>query len=247
VFFWCIKVVSQIQNIGDIFVGTEDRKTWVGRFSLLSPWFSDIIASVKRDCKSEHLRIDPLFVRQNFGGSPLHRITTDEMRAVYLQHILSGNEKLAEFIANRWLFRNMELYRFFESSLQKISPEFEKISELPNDEAEKLLQEACERYGVEKVFCFATINEVAFSEALYEKLQREALEKLSARQGNEKDDDDDGKNLLRLEMDRLKERHEKKVTEMTRKHQIEVSRLTREIADLKRELSQGCETKSTAR
>ena len=139
------------------------------------------------------------------------------------------------------------MYRFFESSLQKISPEFEKISELPQEDAENLLKEACERFGVEKVFCFATINEVAFSEILFEKLQREALEKLSARQGEEKDEDEDGKNLLRLEMDRLKERHEKKVHEMTKKHQIEVSRLVREIADLKHELSQGRETKSTVR
>jgi hypothetical protein len=216
-------------------VNTEDRKTYLGRFSLLSPWFAEIIASVKRDCKNEHLRIDPLFVMQNFGGMPVHRITVDEMRAVYLQHILSGNEKLAEFIANRWLFRNMEIYRFFETALEKISPEFEKISELKPEEAEQLLQDACEKFGIERVFCFVTINEVAIPEALFEKLQREALEALSAKQQNEPVNEN-AESLLRVEMDRLKERHDKKISEMTRKHQIEVSRLVKEISLLKEQL-----------
>ena len=83
---------------------TADRQTWAGRFSLLSPWFSDIMAVVKRDCKSEHLRLDPLFVRQHFGGTPVQKISLEEMRVVYLQQILAGHERLAEFVANRWLF-----------------------------------------------------------------------------------------------------------------------------------------------
>lgn len=223
---------------------TDDRKTWAGRFSLVSPWFTEIISSIKRDCKNEHLRIDPVFVRQNFGGSPLHRITVDEIRSVYLQHILSGNERLAAFVANRWLFRNMELYRFFESRLKEVSPDFEKIEEISTEIATPIINDAIAKFGVEKVFCFVVINEVAIPGDFFEKMQRDALEKLAASQDKESDREDGQDSLLRMEMDRIKIRHEKKVAEMVKKHQIEVDKLAKEIRALKQELVASKDAKS---
>ena len=216
---------------------TVEQQTWAGRFSLLSPWFSDIVAAVKRDCRSEHLRLDPGFVRQHFGGVPVQRISLEEMRAVYLQQILGGHDRLAEFIANRWLFRNMDIYRFFEGFLEKISPEFEKITEVPAEKAEDLVREACEKFGPEKAFCFVTINEVALPKPIFDRLQRQALEHLSERQKEQPaDEQEEVESRLRGEMDRLKERHEKKVAEMAKKHQQEVQRLQREISQLKEKI-----------
>ncbi len=217
---------------------TTDRKTWAGRFSLLSPWFSDIISDVKRDCKSEHLRLDPLFVRQHFGGRPVQRISLEEMRAVYLQQILAGHDRLAEFIANRWLFRNMELYRFFEEALQKISPDFDAITELAKEQSDALVKEASEKFGYEKLFCFVTINDVALPQEPFEHLQRQALECLSKRQQSmPQGEEPEAEERWRAEMGRLKERHEKKIAEMTKKHQQEVQRLQKEIAQLKCDLA----------
>ena len=216
---------------------TVAQQTWAGRFSLLSPWFSDIVTAVKRDCRSEHLRLDPGFVRQHFGGVPVQRISIEEMRTVYLQQILAGHDRLAEFIANRWLFRNMDIYRFFEGFLEKISPEFEKITEVPAEKAEFLVKEACEKFGAEKTFCFVTINEVALPKPISEKLQRRALESLSERQKEQPaDEHEEVEERLRGEMDRLKERHEKKIAEMTKKQQQEVQRLQREISQLKEQV-----------
>ena len=202
------------------------------------------MAEVKRDCKSEHLRLDPGFVRQHFGGMPVQRISLEEMRAVYLQQILAGHERLAEFVANRWLFRNMELYRFFEEALEKISPDFDKIAELTPEQADGIISQACEKFDAEKVFCFVAINEVALPQDSFERLQRKALECLSSRQKelSVNDDEDEGEARWRKEMDLLKERHEKKTTEMARKHQQEVQRLQKEVAQLKADLSKLRET-----
>lgn len=217
---------------------TANRQTWAGRFSLLSPWFSDIIADIKRDCKNEHLRLDPGFVRQHFGGVPVQRISLEEMRTVYLQQILAGHERLAEFVANRWLFRNMDLYRFFEQALEKVSPDFEKITELTVEQADQLITEASEKFTIEKVFCFVAINEVAVPKEPFDRLQRLALESLSKRQKEMPSSDDEGsEERWRGEMDRMKERHEKKVAEMAKKHQQEVQRLQKEITQLKCDLS----------
>lgn len=221
---------------------TVDRKTWAGRFAILSPWFSDIMNVVKRDCKSEHLRLDPVFVRQHFGGVPIHRITVEELRAVYMQQILGGHNRLAEFVTNRWLFRNMDVYRFFEDSLQKIAVDFEKIAELTKEQAEPLIADALLKFDAEKVFCFITINEVAIPNECFEKLQRQALEKLAERQEREPEGDKkDG--LLRQEMTRIKERHEKKIQELTKKHQQELQRLQIEVSSLRADLKRALHSK----
>jgi hypothetical protein len=214
-----------------------DRQTWSGKFSLLSPWFSDILAAVKRDCKSEHLSVDPYFVRKHFAGKPVQRISLEEMRAVYMREILSGQDKVAEFIANRWLFRHMELYRFFEEELGKISPEFDKINELTVEQGDGVIQKAKERFDCEEIFIFTIINDVAFPEPIFEKLQKEALETLAERQKNAPPlAEDDETERFRQEMDRMKEKHEKKLQEVAKRHGQETARLNAEISELKKTL-----------
>lgn len=235
-----LRIVNLEVKTGRWHVETVSQKTWAGRFSILSPWFSDILGAVKRDCKSEHLRLDPIFVRQHFGGVPLHRITFEEMRAVYLQQILAGHDQLAEFITNRWLFRHMELYRFFEESLQKIAVDFEKITELSPEQSEALLSDGCEKFGAEKVFCFAVLNDVALANDSFERLQRQSLEKLALRQEENGELTEQGTaEMLRQEMGRLKERQERKIQELTKKHQQEIKRLQAEILALKETVSKG--------
>ncbi len=212
---------------------------WVGKYSLLSPWFEQILQLIKRDCKTEHLSIDPHFVRAHFAGKPVSRISLDEMRSVYLQQILSGHERLAEFIANRWLFRNIDMYRFFETELEKKVPQFDQIKELPQEVAESLIKEAKDRYGIESVFCFSVLNELALPRQVFEQLQKEALEAVSQyeKEGKAKLDSDEKQiELLKEEMKRLKEKQEKKIDELQRRHKQEVDRFSREIAALKDEL-----------
>lgn len=215
-----------------------DRKTWAGRYSLLTPWFFDIMNVVKKDCKNEHLKLNPGFVREHFSGMPLHRITIEEMRAVYLRLILGGNDQLAEFVSNRWLFRNMELYNFFEQALSEVSPDFEKIPELTQEQAEKLIQQASEKFGCENVFCFVVVNEVVIPQDVFNKLQRQAVEALAKRQKEEEDGECTSQDKWRQEIERLKERQEKKIQEMIKRQQQEVQRLNSEIAKLKEALAQ---------
>jgi hypothetical protein len=191
----------------------------------------DIMSSVKKDCKNEHLRLDQQFVCQHFGGMPVHRIGLDEMRAVYMQQILSGRNELAEFVANRWLFRNMEIYKLFAEALEKIAPEFDKVNELPQQQADEIVKHAVEKFGSERVFVFVILNDVAVPESTLVHLQRKALESLAQRP-----QEGDDESSIRGEMERLKERHEKKLQEISKKHAQEIQRFQKEIADLKKEI-----------
>jgi hypothetical protein len=223
-------------------VEATDRKTWSGRFSLLTPWFSDIIDAVKRDCKNEHLRLNPHFVKEYFAGLPMHMINLEEMRVVYLRLILAGNEQVAEFISNRWLFRHMELYNFFEKALSEVSTEFEKIQELPADKSLAIIQTACEQFGCEKVFCFVVINDVVIPQNVFDRLQRQAVESLAMRQ-KEQEGSLSVEEKWRQDVEKLKERQEKKIQEMTKRHQIEVQKLSAEIVKLREQISSSKQTK----
>jgi hypothetical protein len=142
----------------------------------------------------------------------------------------------------------MDVYRFFEESLQKISPDFDKIKELTQEQADSLITQAADKFGYEKVFCFVAINDVAVPKEPFERLQRQALEALSKRQKEiPADDGADAEGRWRSEMDRMKERHEKKIAEMTKKHQQEVQRFQKEIEKLQCDLSKKCTGVKTAK
>ena len=136
----------------------------------------------------------------------------------------------------------MDIYRFFEDALQKISSDFEKIAELTQEQSEPLIAQALEKFDVEKVFCFITLNEVTIPTESFEKLQRQALEKLAERQ-EQAPEEAAQEELLRQEMDRIKERHEKKIQELTKKHHQEIQRLQIEVSSLRADLKKALKPK----
>ncbi len=212
--------------------------TWAYKYSLISPWFEHILSQIKKDCKTEHLSIDPHFVRTYFAGKPVARISLEEMRAVYLQQIFAGHDRLAEFIANRWLFRNMEIYRFFEKELESKIPHFDHVTELPQEAVEPILHEAIQKYGIEPVFCFTVLNDVALPKALFEKLQKDALQLAAESQDKNEKLDAEEKQIqaLKAEIISLKERQERKLAEVQKKHRQEIERLMKDIQTLHNQL-----------
>lgn len=131
----------------------------------------------------------------------------------------------------------MDLYSFFEKALSEVSSEFEKIPELTPEQADKLIREACEKFNVENVFCFVVLNEVVIPNAIFNQLQRQAVEALAKRQ-KEADENESSEEKFRKEMERLKERQEKKLQEMITRQQREVQKLNAEIATLKDTVTQ---------
>lgn len=222
----------------DSAVSTIDATVWANKFSIISPWFERLLSQIKKDCKSEHLSVDPHFVRVHFAGKPVPKISLEDMRIVYLHQIFSGHDRLAEFIANRWLFRNMDLYRFFESRLESQVPDFETVKALPKDIIEPILADAILQFGSEMVFCFVVLNDVALPKELFDGLQKTALEELSKDSANHGFANREDKEIqtLRAEIVTLKERHEKKCTEMQRKQKQQVDRLEKEIVLLREEV-----------
>ena len=214
------------------------RNTWQEKFSLISPWFAEVISDTKQQLKSEHLSLDPTFVRKHFHGLPLHRISQEEMRAVYLREILSGNNQLAEFVMNRWLFKNLPLYKFFEARLEKLFSNLETIQIVEDEKARPIIQEAMSSFSLGKIFCFVTLNEVLLSDALFRELQKQALEELSQTMREQEAQELPEKQKFEEEMKKTKEKYEKKIEELHKKHTQEIKALQQELLDTKRLLKE---------
>ena len=140
-------------------------------FRLLAPWHPRIFAAVKKDVRNEHLKLDKAFYKVHFGNKVLIRLTVDDLLSVYPAVIAKGHEKLAEFIANRWILRHIDVYNFFESKLKAINPQVEKIVLIDEEAATRIIDEAVRLFGAEDSYIFCIFNQVAFSTLQLERLR----------------------------------------------------------------------------
>lgn len=140
------------------------------QFLPLKNWIFVVLETIKKDIKSEHLGSDPQFYRAHFGNRPQNRLTTEEIFAVYEKELLKGNRELAEWVVNRWVFKNGDLYQVFAERLSEIHPEFDKIQNITDQQSEKVLEGTVETFGAISTFLFVLLNGVVFPESVKAKL-----------------------------------------------------------------------------
>ncbi len=208
------------------------------KFSFLSRWLGSIIELVRKDLKNEHWKVDKGFCNKNFLGKNPNLISTEELVAIYSKEVTEGNIGLAEFIANRWILKNTEVYEFFETELNKISPDFDKINQIDAKAAKQMMAESVELFGWRRTFLFSVLNSVAFPEELFQELHchAEEEEKEISAQEFEKENTRSLEHLARRherEKKALIDRFEKKLLGMQKKYHRDISSLQKKIDELK--------------
>lgn len=151
------------------------ESAFVKKFALLTPFHKHIFSAVKKNCRNEHLRIDKKFFKRWFPGKSYSQISINDILQVYPRVIQEGEERLAEFIANRWVLKHMNIYSFFENELKKINPQFDTITTIPDPYAIALKNAAQTQFGVVNTYIFCLFNDVAFSPSTLELLFQEAM------------------------------------------------------------------------
>ncbi|HSX26394.1 MAG TPA: hypothetical protein VLE89_05240 [Chlamydiales bacterium] len=146
----------------------------MNQFQSLQPWIFQILNEIKKDIKTEHLGADPVFYKTYFGNRPQNRLTAEEIFAGYEKELVKGNEELAEWVVNRWVFKHGDLYRHFAERLSDVHPDFSQIKELNEEESEKVLDGASDVFGAVDTFLFSVLNGVVFSEKVIQRLRKEA-------------------------------------------------------------------------
>lgn len=210
------------------------------KFKLVEQWVPQVIEVVKKDLKKEHLKKDRSFCRKYFLGKPVNQLTSLEMSHAYQKEIGEGNVGLGEFIATRWLLKNSDIYGYFESELEKISPDFDELEKLDEELSTQLLKESLRQFGAVRTYLFSVLNSVVFEEALYTFLREEA-EKESEEVAKRKEELEEASSLEELkrrhmrEMKALEDKYNKKLNGMQKKYLHDMDSMKKEVGKLQKE------------
>jgi hypothetical protein len=140
----------------------------------VSSLFPLIISDIKKDIKSELVKFDYKVFQKLFGKCHIAKLSVQDLVKPLFQEI-EGNSKLEEWIIERWIEKNADMYHFFARLLMVINPKFEEIKLLSDSDGEKIVAAASEKFGLQKTYLFSLFNGVAFSPAIFEKLAAQAV------------------------------------------------------------------------
>lgn len=218
--------------------------TYKEKMIILKEWGPAIFDEIKRDLKNEHIKQDYVFAKKYLGGKPAQKLTLDELVTGYLNAVEQEEqgEKIAEFIANRWMMKVTDVYGLFEKELSRINPDFQAIEELPEAEGDKLIDKSVAEFGAPKTYLFAVINSVCFS-----KKQFEALKKRAESEKKREEEDlvklketanfEDLKKEYETKLSKMEEKYEKKIQGHEKKYLVDTAGLKKQIATLTRKLN----------
>lgn len=205
------------------------------KFDLLQPWLANILEVVKKDLKNEHLKKDRSFCKKYFLGKNFNLVSAEEMIPAYQKEIAEGNVGLGEFIASRWLFKNSEVYDYFEKELSKINPDFEAITAIEESVASAMIEGSTKLFGYTRTYLFSVLNSVAFPQSLFDQLRQNALSE------TEREDEEQEKTESLETLDAVQKRHKRELSSLTNKYDKKLSgmqkKYVKDTEALKRQIS----------
>jgi hypothetical protein len=208
------------------------------QFQALQNWTLEILNTIKKDIKTDHLHTDPQFYRTYFGNRPQNRLTSEEIFAAYEKELLVGNESLSEWVVNRWVFKHGDLYQHFAERLSQIHPDFAEIKQLTPEQSEQVLAGAAENFGAIPTFLFSVLNGVVFPESTLEKLLQ-AAEKEKAVQAKEGAENEKKESLEKIIAAHQREiaRLNDKIAGVQKKYTNDTEGLKKQIKSLQQKLN----------
>ncbi len=217
--------------------------TFKEKFAILNPWMPTIIDSIKKDLKNEHLKRDFVFLKTYFPSKNPNKLTTEELVKAYTHAVTHADngENLGEFLTNRWLLKNGDIYHYFEEELNRISPNFTEMAEIDHAAAINLMENAVKKFGAPAAYMFSVLNSVVFPKDVYEQLRKKADAYAADRSkqealAQERKQEADLHKSHELEIARLTDKYEKKLAGLQKKYIQDVDALKKQIAHLQRKL-----------
>jgi hypothetical protein len=213
------------------------------KFQTLQPWLSQVLHTIKKEIKAEHLSKSPIFYKAHFGNRPLNRLTNEEICVVYEKELLQGdNEEMGEWVINRWVFRHGDIYQHFAERLTQIHPDFDEIKSLNDMQSEQVLSGSVESFGAISVYLFTVLNGVVISPSVLGRL-RSAAEKEQAKLKTELETALHTENLEQIlerqknELVRVEKKYEDKLAGVMKKHATDVEALKKQVRSLQLKLN----------
>jgi hypothetical protein len=211
-------------------------------FQQLRPWLNEITLAIKKDIKTDFLPGSHAFHRTYFGNRPQSRLSFEEIQEAFAKELLQGNEEMAEWVVNRWVFKHGDLYTHFAERMMAINPQFDEIVEFTLPQSEQVLKGAAEAFGAKAVYFFSILNKVVFPASVLERLRAAAAAEVSAEK-SEAVANEQAQDLSKLverhsrEMSRLNEKFEQKIAGVLKKYTLDVDALKKQVRALQQQLA----------
>lgn len=207
------------------------------QFQALQNWTLEILDAIKKDIRTDHLHTDPVFYRTYFGNRPQNRLTSEEIFAAYEKELIQGNETLAEWVVNRWVFKHGDLYKHFAERLSEVNPNFDQIKQLTEEESHRILSGAAESYGAIPTFLFSLLNGVVFPQPVLEQLRKAAeVEKVALEKKAKSDAEQESLEKIIAAHQREIARLNDKITGVQKKYEKDTEALKKQIKVLQKKL-----------
>lgn len=218
--------------------------TYKEKFAILKSWTPQIIDTIKRDIKNDHLKNDALFCKKYFGGKNIAKLTLEDMTEGYQKAFEESEraEEIGEFISNRWLMKNSDLYNFFAEKLMVINPNFNEIEELSKSDSHALLQEGKKQFDVQDLFIFSLLNSVAFPQEIFGDLHHEAKQAAATQKEDQAaaEIEKSVEGLIRnheMQFSRMVDKYEKRLSGLEKKYHQDVEALKKQVSRLHKQLN----------
>ncbi len=150
--------------------------TYSEKITMLKGWLETIVQDIKRDIKSDHLSKDGNFVKNYFPHKNINKMTVSELAAGYAIAIEDKEraDALGEFIANRWLLKNIDVYEYFARQLNRLTDNFDTLDLIDLELSKKIMAESIELFGAQKTYLFSVLNSVVFPKEIFDELCEKA-------------------------------------------------------------------------
>lgn len=216
--------------------------TFKEKFTILKSWMPSIVEDIKKDLKNDHLQNDRAFTKAYFAGKPVNKLSVQELSQGYSQALESdASEQIGEFICNRWLLKNTELYNYFENELRQISENFSELTEIDKEKSLNITEKAIEQFGAPKTYLFAVLNSVVFPKEVFEQLNKRAQQaevhnQAQAQQAAQQLSSEELQKSYEEKIARLTDKYEKKLQGLQKKYITDTETLKKQIVNLHKKL-----------
>ncbi|MEM1283152.1 MAG: hypothetical protein AAGG81_06320 [Chlamydiota bacterium] len=219
--------------------------TYSEKMAMLKGWLETIFQDIKKDIKNDHLKKDWNFAKSYFPKKNLNKLSAGQLAEGYAVAI-DGSEQvdaLGEFIANRWLLKNTDVYDYFARQLNQVTDDFDSLDVLDADVSKKIMNESTSYFGAQKTYLFSVFNSVVFPEEIYEELRLQAQKE---RDQETRDHESEKEQLdwaakeeaYEQQISRLHDKYDKKFAGLEKKYLKDVEALKKQISTLQRKLDQ---------
>jgi hypothetical protein len=219
--------------------------TYSEKMAMLKGWLQTILQDIKKDIKVDHLKKDWNFAKTYFPKKNISKLTISELAEGYAIAVddKEQGDALGEFIANRWLLKNTDVYDYFARQLHQLSDNFDSLDVLDMEFSKKMMAESSHLFGAQKTYLFSIFNSVVFPDEVYDELRQKAeLERNQAAEQEETENElldwAAKEKAYEQQISRLTNKYEKKLTGIEKKYLKDTETLKKQISTLQKKLDQ---------